>query len=99
VGCRVAGEGHLYPKNWAATVGLAVLHARAEEIDTAKKLLAEALQRGGEEVRATAAGFPILKELLGKQGRSDRRAGSLLRPIARPRWLVFLPRSSANKAP
>jgi len=54
----------LYPQNWGATVGLAVLHARAKELDTAKKLLEEALQQGGEQARAAAASFPILKELL-----------------------------------
>lgn len=56
----------LYPKNWAATIGLAVLHARAKELDTANQLLAEALQQGGDDARAAAAGFPILKELLTK---------------------------------
>jgi tetratricopeptide (TPR) repeat protein len=54
----------LYPENWTATVGLAVLHARAKEPDMAKQLLAEALQQGGEEARATAAGFPVLQDLL-----------------------------------
>jgi tetratricopeptide (TPR) repeat protein len=56
----------LYPRNWAATVGLAVLHARAQELDTAKELLAEALQQGGEDARALAAGFPVLTPLLAK---------------------------------
>jgi tetratricopeptide (TPR) repeat protein len=54
----------LYPVNWAATLGLAVLHARAQELDTAKELLAQALEQGGEDARAAAAGFPILNELL-----------------------------------
>jgi tetratricopeptide (TPR) repeat protein len=56
----------LYPENWAATLGLAVLRARAQEAEQAKELLAEALKQGGEEARAAAAGFPILKELLDK---------------------------------
>ncbi len=57
----------LYPKNWAATLGLAVLHARAKEIDTAKKLFDEALAQGGDEARAAAANFPILKEISEKK--------------------------------
>jgi tetratricopeptide (TPR) repeat protein len=56
----------LHPGNWAATVGLAVLHARAQELDKARELLAEALQRGGDEARALAAGFPVLGPLLEK---------------------------------
>jgi tetratricopeptide (TPR) repeat protein/predicted AlkP superfamily phosphohydrolase/phosphomutase len=56
----------LYPSDWAATVGLSVLHARAKELDQAKALLDEGLQQGGEEARALASGFPILMELLPK---------------------------------
>ena len=37
---------------------MAVLHARAKELDTARELLDEALQRGGDEARTAAAGFP-----------------------------------------
>ena len=61
----------LYPKNWGATVGLAVLHARRQELDKAKELLAEALQQGGENARALAAGFPSLTEVLPKEPGSD----------------------------
>ncbi len=56
----------LYPRDWAATLGLAVLHARAQEHDTAKELLTEALNQGGEDAKAAAAGFPVLKDLLEK---------------------------------
>ncbi len=56
----------LYPENWAATLGLAVLHARAEELDQAQALLAQALERGGEDARAAAGDFPILGPLLGE---------------------------------
>ena len=53
----------LYPANWAATLGLAVLHARANELDQAKTLLAEALEKGGDQARTAAADFPILQSL------------------------------------
>ena len=54
----------LYPRNWAATIGLCVLHARAQELDRAKELLDEGLRQGGAEARAMASGFPILQDLL-----------------------------------
>jgi hypothetical protein len=56
----------LYPKNWAATLGLSVLHARAKELDKAKELLTEALNDGGDDARAAAADFPILKDMVDK---------------------------------
>ena len=54
----------LYPANWAATLGLAVLHARAQELDPARSLLGEALAQGGDAARAAAADFPVLAPLL-----------------------------------
>jgi tetratricopeptide (TPR) repeat protein/predicted AlkP superfamily phosphohydrolase/phosphomutase len=54
----------LYPKNWGATVALAALHSAAEDADTARKLLDEALQAGAEDARAFAANFPALQGLL-----------------------------------
>ena len=54
----------LYPRNWAASLGLAVLHARAEQGEQARELLDEALQLGGEAARGSAASFPILQDLL-----------------------------------
>ncbi|NOT29084.1 MAG: tetratricopeptide repeat protein [Planctomycetes bacterium] len=56
----------LYPENWAATLGLAVLHARAQELDPARALLSEALELGAAEARMAAADFPILQPLLDK---------------------------------
>lgn len=56
----------LHPENWAATLGLAVLHARAQELEKARELLGEALDRGGDEARTAAADFPILQPLLAK---------------------------------
>jgi tetratricopeptide (TPR) repeat protein len=56
----------LHPGNWAATLGLAVLHARAEELEPAKELLQEALERGGDEARTAAGDFPVLAPLLEK---------------------------------
>lgn len=55
----------LHPQNWAAALGLAVLHARAEQPEPAQQLLAAALELGGDDARAFAAGFPILEQLLG----------------------------------
>ncbi|HIF94332.1 MAG TPA: tetratricopeptide repeat protein [Myxococcales bacterium] len=46
-------------------LGLAVLHARAEQPEPAGLLLAEALALGGDDARAFAGGFPILAPLLG----------------------------------
>jgi tetratricopeptide (TPR) repeat protein len=57
----------LYPKNWAATLGLAVLHARAKETDVARKLFDEAMDQGGDDAKAAAASFPILKEFSEKK--------------------------------
>ncbi len=54
----------LYPGTWPATVGLAVLHARAEEPDVARDLVAQALAQGGDEARALAAGFQVLASVL-----------------------------------
>ncbi len=52
----------LYPDNWTAALGLAVLHARAEQPDESKRLLAEALRLGGEDARTRASGYPILQQ-------------------------------------
>jgi len=54
----------LHPENWMVALGLAVLHARAGELDRARGLLDETLGRGGEEARASAGNFPILAPLL-----------------------------------
>ncbi len=57
----------LYPDNWLAPLGLALLHADAEDTEQAKRFLNDALQLGGKPARATAAGYPLLAELLDKQ--------------------------------
>ncbi len=57
----------LYPDNWFAPLGLAVLHAATGQPEQARPLLADALRLGGEIARATAAGYPALEELLAEQ--------------------------------
>ena len=51
----------LHPGNWAATLGLAVLHAGAQEEGPARERLAEALRLGGAAAQQMAAGFPVLE--------------------------------------
>ena len=53
----------LYPRNWVAPLGLAVLHAASEDPEGARKLLGEALESGGEAARAEAARYPALREM------------------------------------
>ncbi|MCP4663727.1 MAG: tetratricopeptide repeat protein [bacterium] len=54
----------LYPRNWEAALGLALLHADAGQGEQAKELLDDALRLGGEAARRQAAEYPLLKELL-----------------------------------
>ncbi len=54
----------LYPENWVSALGLALLHAGAEQPDKARELLADALRLGGETARAEAGNYPVLKDLL-----------------------------------
>jgi tetratricopeptide (TPR) repeat protein len=54
----------LYPENWAAPLGLAVLHAASEQEAQARQLLQDALRLGGEAARAQATRYPILQPLL-----------------------------------
>jgi FimV-like protein len=54
----------LYPRNWAAPLGLAVLHAASEDPEGARKLLDEALELGGEAAKTEAARYPVLSEML-----------------------------------
>ncbi len=54
----------LYPGNWMAPLGLAVLQAGAGNRDTARPLLVEALDLGGDTARAEAEANPILSEML-----------------------------------
>ena len=54
----------LYPNNWTALLGLALLQAGADNETQARALLAEALEIGGDAARNYAAGFPLLGELM-----------------------------------
>jgi tetratricopeptide (TPR) repeat protein len=54
----------LFPGNWVAPMGLAVLHAANERPEEAKKLLDDAYKIGGQQARQTAAQYPALKDLL-----------------------------------
>ncbi len=54
----------LYPRNWVAALGLALLHAGAKEEPEARGLLAEAIALGGEAARAEAGNYPVLEGLL-----------------------------------
>ncbi len=54
----------LYPNNWMAPIGLAVLHAANGRPDQARGLLAEAIEMGGAQALQTARGYPVLAELL-----------------------------------
>jgi tetratricopeptide (TPR) repeat protein len=54
----------LYPENWVALLGLAVLHAANGRPDEARPLLATALELGGAQALETARGYPVLADLL-----------------------------------
>jgi tetratricopeptide (TPR) repeat protein len=54
----------LYPANWMAPVGLAVLHAANKRPEEARKLLDEAVQRGGSAARQAASGYAVLAPYL-----------------------------------
>jgi tetratricopeptide (TPR) repeat protein len=54
----------LYPDNWFAPLGMAVLFAATDRPEQAKPLLDEAFRLGGDVARTTAAGYPALAPLL-----------------------------------
>ena len=54
----------LYPENWFAPLGMAVLFAATERPDEARPLLEEAFRLGGDVARTTAAGYSALAPLL-----------------------------------
>jgi len=54
----------LYPGNWEANLGLAVLHAAAEQDELARRFLGDALSAGGRAARAAAGSYPALQKLL-----------------------------------
>ena len=57
----------LHPQNWAAPLGLAVLHAASDDPERAQKLLGEAIDRGGAAAREAANRYPALIDALAKQ--------------------------------
>lgn len=54
----------LYPQNWMAPLGLAVLHAANDRPEQARELLGQALKMGGPQALQTARGYPVLAELV-----------------------------------
>ena len=54
----------LYPENWVAPLGLAVLHAANEQPEQARQLLEEAFARGGGAAHQLASGYPVLESYL-----------------------------------
>ena len=54
----------LYPDNWMAPLGLAVLHAANARPQKARELLLVALEKGGAPALQTARGYPVLSKLL-----------------------------------
>ena len=59
----------LYPRNWFAPLGMAVLFAATDRPDQARPLLADALRLGGDAARAEAQGYPALTALLAERGK------------------------------
>ncbi len=58
----------LYPENWFAPLGMAVLFAATERPEQARPLLDEAFRLGGDVARAEAANYPALAPLLASAG-------------------------------
>jgi len=54
----------LYPQNWSAALGLAVLHAASGQPEPAREQLDRALALGGDAARNQAADFPALADYL-----------------------------------
>jgi tetratricopeptide (TPR) repeat protein len=54
----------LYPQNWVAPLGLAVLHAASDQPEPARRFLDDALRLGGDAARQTAGGYPVLESYL-----------------------------------
>jgi len=45
----------LYPGNWVARIGLAAIHAASGDRERARRLVAEAVEIGGEAARTDAS--------------------------------------------
>ncbi|HSL85113.1 MAG TPA: hypothetical protein VLF66_20250, partial [Thermoanaerobaculia bacterium] len=54
----------LYPRNWEAPLGLALLHASAGQPAEARRQPDAAIERGGAAARAAARERPALRQLL-----------------------------------
>ncbi len=54
----------LYPENWQASLGLAVLQAARGQADQARSSIAKSLRFGGQAARAEAETYPVLSPLL-----------------------------------
>jgi Flp pilus assembly protein TadD len=61
----------LYPQNWKAPLGLALLHTYVDRSEEARRLLGEALELGGAQARKEANASPVLAELLESSPASD----------------------------
>jgi tetratricopeptide (TPR) repeat protein len=61
----------LYPQNWKAPLGLALLHTYVDRSEDARQLLDEALELGGAQARKEANASPALAELLEPSPASD----------------------------
>ena len=61
----------LYPQNWTASIGLAVLAVRAGEPEEAQTLLTAGLEAGGDAARGLASEFPLLASFLDGDEASD----------------------------
>ena len=61
----------LYPHNWKAPLGLALLHTYVDRSEDARRLLDEALELGGAPARKEASSSPVLAELLKSSPASD----------------------------
>jgi tetratricopeptide (TPR) repeat protein len=51
----------LYPRNWVAPFGLALLHAGSGQQERARELLDESFRLGGDAARNEARNYPVLK--------------------------------------
>jgi tetratricopeptide (TPR) repeat protein len=54
----------LYPRNWEANLGLALLYAASDQEDRARQALGDAIASGGAPVRQRAAQYTILEPYL-----------------------------------